>query len=97
MRATPTIEAAISRLGMTGRILDVKMIQSNPVITDDTKTEIFLQQAIPRALICPLCGGTLDPKKSLTYDHVERISEGGSGDISNVQLAHPYCNTGYKN
>lgn len=91
-----TIEEAIAELGLTGRILDVKMIQTHPVITDDTKTEIYLKQAIPRALICPICGGVLDVNKSMTYDHVERVCEGGSGDVSNVQLAHPYCNTGYK-
>lgn len=93
---TVTIEAGIAELGMSGRILDVKITQTSPAITNETKTEIFLRQAIPRALICPICGGALDPKKSLTYDHVERVRDGGSGDVGNVQLAHPYCNTGYK-
>jgi len=92
-----TIEAGIAKLGLSGRILDVKITQTSPTITNETKTEIFLRQAIPRALICPICGGALDPKKSLTYDHVERVRDGGSGDVGNVQLAHPYCNTGYKN
>ena len=48
-------------------------------------------------LACPICGGMLDPKKSVSYDHIERIREGGAGDIENVQMSHPFCNTGYKN
>jgi hypothetical protein len=38
-----------------------------------------------------------DPNKSVSYDHIVRVSEGGSGDQTNVQMVHPYCNTGYKN
>jgi hypothetical protein len=39
----------------------------------------------------------MEPKKSVSYDHIERVRDGGSGDLDNIQMAHPYCNTGYKN
>ncbi|HEY4360675.1 MAG TPA: DUF262 domain-containing protein [Bryobacteraceae bacterium] len=92
-----TIEEAISVLGQTGRIVDVRTVQASADITDDTKTAVFFRDAIKNALQCPICGGAMEPKKSVSFDHVERIREGGSGDIENVQMAHPYCNTGYKN
>ena len=91
------IEDAITKLGLTGRVVDVRSIQTSPAITDETKAAVFLRQAMPGAMPCPLCGGLLDPNKSSTYDHIKRIREGGSGDETNIQLVHPYCNDGYKN
>jgi hypothetical protein len=93
----PTIEAAIAHLGLSGRILDVKLVQTSPAISDDTKTAAFLKQAIPNALSCTICKGLLDPTKSISYDHIDRVRDGGTGAIDNVQMVHPYCNTGYKN
>ena len=68
-----------------------------PFISDDTKTFVYVKQAIENALRCPICDGLLDPGKSVSYDHKVRLREGGTGSQSNVQMAHPYCNTGYKN
>jgi hypothetical protein len=92
-----TPERAIEHLGLQGRILDVKAIQEAPKFTDDTKSMVFLQQALKGAIRCDICSGYLDPNKSVSYDHKKPIREGGTGDSSNVQLSHPYCNTGYKN
>lgn len=92
-----SIEEAISVIGQTGRIVDVRTVQASADISDDTKTAVFFRDAINNALQCPICGGALDPSKSVTFDHIERVREGGSGDRDNVQMAHPYCNTGYKN
>jgi hypothetical protein len=57
---------------------------------------VYVKEAIKNALHCPVCGGMLDPKKSVSYDHIQEKRKGGTGDPMNVQLAHPYCNTGYK-
>ena len=93
---TVKVENVLSHLGIRGRIFDANVMQATPHITDDTKSTVYLRQAIANGLRCPICGGLLDPSKSVSYDHIEQKRKGGSGDASNVQLAHPYCNTGYK-
>lgn len=92
-----TTEQAIEHLGLQGRILDVKAIQTSPKFTEDTKSMIFLQSALAGAVRCAICDAYLDPGKSLSYDHILRRAEGGTGDASNAQLSHPFCNTGIKN
>lgn len=91
-----TAENAIAHLGLRGRIFDVNVIQTAPQISDDTKSMVYVKEAIKNAIRCPICRGILDPTKSVSYDHIEPKRKGGSGDHTNVQLAHPYCNTGYK-
>jgi hypothetical protein len=93
---TVTIEDAIANLGIRGRILEANVVQTAPNISDDTKSMVYVRQAVTNALHCPICGGLLDPNKSVSYDHIDPIRKGGSGYHENVQLAHPYCNTGYK-
>jgi hypothetical protein len=56
-----TIESAIAKLGLRGRILDVNTIQTAPTFSDDTKSMLFIKNAIAVALRCPICGGLLDP------------------------------------
>jgi hypothetical protein len=90
------VEDAIAHLGLRGRIVDVNVIQTTPQITDDTKSMVYVKEAINNALRCPICNGILDSSKSVSYDHIEPRRDGGTGDHVNVQLAHPYCNTGYK-
>jgi hypothetical protein len=90
------IEKAIAHMGLRGRILDVNSTQLTPHISDETKSMIFIQNAITKALRCPICDGLLDPSKSVSYDHILPVREGGSGHIANTQLVHPYCNSGYK-
>jgi hypothetical protein len=90
------IDKAIVHMGLRARILDLTSPQVSSHISDETKSMLFIQGAIRQALPCPICNGLLDPSKSVSYDHIERVRAGGSGDIKNVQLVHPYCNTGYK-
>lgn len=93
---TITIETAMAKLNLIGRFIDVRSPQTGPRISDDTKSAVFLKQAMASAIECAICGGLLDPKKSSTYDHIVRREDGGTGDLTNVQLVHPYCNDGYK-
>ncbi len=88
-----TSEAAVAQLGLSGRILEVNAPQAAVQITDDTKSTVYVRQAITKALPCPLCKGLLDPAKSVSYDHITPVRDGGTGDITNTQLVHPYCNT----
>jgi hypothetical protein len=89
-------EDAIAHLGLRGRILDVNESQTSPQISDDTKSMVYVKEAIKNAIHCPICGGILDPAKSVSYDHIEPRRSGGTGDHTNVQLAHPYCNSAFK-
>ena len=92
----PTIEDTIAHLGIRGRILDANFIQTTPHISDDTKSMVYVREAITKALTCPICHGLLDSNKSVSYDHIDPRRAGGSGDYRNVQLVHPYCNSGSK-
>ena len=89
-------ETAIGHLGISGTLIDVKVKQTAIRITEETKSALQFREAIETALYCPICKGMLDPRKSVSYDHIVPSRDGGTGDISNVQRVHPYCNTGYK-
>lgn len=86
-------EAAIAQLGLRGRILEISTPQTTAHISDDTKSMVFLRDAITKAMRCPLCKGLLDPSKSVSYDHIAPVRHGGRGDLDNTQLVHPYCNS----
>jgi hypothetical protein len=60
------------------------------------KSAAFIRDAITRAPRCQICKGYMH-KNSITIDHIQRKEEGGIGSIDNAQLAHPYCNTTFKN
>lgn len=90
-------EGAIAHLGLRGRIIDVTNAKAPPHFSEDTKSMVFVRKAIEAALKCPLCGGLLNPQKSVSYDHITRIRDGGGGNPENAQLVHPFCNTGMKN
>lgn len=60
------------------------------------KSSVFIKESLTNANRCAICNGLLH-KNSITIDHKERKSEGGLATIENGQLAHPYCNSTYKN
>ncbi len=69
---------------------------TNPDFSRERKSEIFMKTALDSAVRCAICNGLLH-KNSITIDHLERKRSGGLGTVENGQLAHPYCNTTYKN
>jgi hypothetical protein len=93
--ATPT--SVMGHLGITGRTYDVAAATTAKLFSDETKSEIFYRQAIKKAHACPICGGLLDVAKSVSYDHIQRLEDGGLGSAENGQMVHPYCNTAMKN
>lgn len=93
----PSIEEVFSEIGVRGKFLDLQNLHAPQNFTDDVKSELFISAALASALICPICGGHLQPAKSVSYDHKTRRREGGLGVASNGQMVHPYCNTGFKN
>ena len=92
-----TPESVIGHLGLHGRIIDVVSAKTSSSFSNDTKSKIFISKALENTIECPICGGKLDPRKSVSYDHVVRVRDGGLGEASNGQLVHPYCNSGIKN
>lgn len=79
----------------------VSLIQENVIVTTSTfnsnrKSAVFIKDVISTAPRCKICNGLIHIN-SITIDHIARKEDGGSGDISNGQISHPYCNTTYKN
>jgi hypothetical protein len=93
---TPTLQEAMSNLGLRGKIMDMTEKHSSSHFSDEAKSMLFVQTALKSAMKCPICFGYLHPAKSVSYDHVLRIRDGGSGNVSNGQIVHPFCNTGMK-
>lgn len=62
----------------------------------DTKSAAFIRDALKSASRCSICDGLLHTK-SIQIDHKVRRQDGGTGELSNAQLSHPYCNSTYKN
>lgn len=60
------------------------------------KSAVFIKEAILNAPKCKICGGLIH-RNSISIDHIKRKEDGGVASIENGQIAHPYCNTGYKN
>ena len=87
------IDEVMTHLGLRGRIID----GGTTKFSDDDKSQIFISKALSSALTCTVCGGKLDPSKSVSYDHVTRVRDGGTGHPTNGDLVHPYCNTGIRN
>ena len=63
--------------------------------SSDTKSAVYLREAIDKSLKCTICNARLH-FKSISFDHKERKQDGGLGTPDNAQLTHPYCNSGYK-
>ncbi|MCY4780353.1 DUF262 domain-containing protein [Sphingobacterium sp. UT-1RO-CII-1] len=64
--------------------------------TTETKSEIFIREALKIGLKCKICNGYIH-KNSISIDHIQRVEDGGKGEPENGQLTHPYCNTTFKN
>jgi len=69
---------------------------TNPDFSTNTKSETFINNVLPNSKKCSICNGYIHVN-SITVDHITRKEDGGLGDPKNGALAHPYCNTTYKN
>jgi hypothetical protein len=91
-----TPESAIDYLKLTARIFDVTNNVRGTSFSEDTKSQIYYRDAIRITSKCPICRGLLDTTKSVSYDHITPIRDGGLGTAENGQMVHPYCNSGMK-
>ena len=74
---------------------NTEMISSKE-FSRETKSAIFIKEALSAALKCKICKGYIH-RNSISIDHIIRKEDGGLGAIDNAQLTHPYCNTTIKN
>lgn len=83
--------------GLDGKIV-VGSAETKPKkFSDDSKSGVFIETALASAVKCPICDGYLDAAKSVSYDHIQRVEDGGHATAKNLQLSHPYCNQSVKN
>ena len=96
-----TIEDTVSKaiLDKNFNYLEINNKNENQITSDDftdnRKSAIIINKSLPKALKCEICHGLIDPK-SITIDHIDDKKNGGLGNIENGQIAHPYCNSTYK-
>ncbi len=96
-----TDDELFARIASEPRLGDLKKIPEEPDptkrrrFTGDVKSAAFIRDAIDSPLRCTICGARLH-RGAISSDHKVRQQDGGVGDVENLQHAHPYCNTGYK-
>lgn len=79
------------------KVIDAnKETSVSPNVSKNTKGAVFIRDAIQGIPKCSICNGLMH-SHSIQFDHVVRKEDGGLGNFSNIKMAHPYCNTTYKN
>jgi hypothetical protein len=63
--------------------------------SSSVKSAAYMQNLLSSGVRCGICGGLVH-RNSISSDHVQRRADGGNNSANNAQLAHPYCNSGYK-
>ncbi len=59
------------------------------------KSAAFVSELMANGVRCGICGGLLH-RNSIHTDHVTRKADGGSANLENAQVSHPYCDSTYK-
>ena len=90
-------ERTLFHLGLKGKVAEIEYLEYPKSFSSDTKSAIFLEATLKKALECPICGGKVDASKSVSYDHIIPKRFGGDGAKQNAQMTHPFCNTTVKN
>ena len=57
------------------------------------KSGLVPKEMLPTETKCPICRGLI-PSQAISIDHKRRRAAGGESDLHNLQITHPYCNTG---
>ena len=76
-------------------IREVEIGKGKRAFNTSTKSAAFVADLVTNGTRCGICNGLMH-RNSMTTDHVERKADGGGAHSGNAQLAHPYCNTTYK-
>lgn len=81
---------------LEGKIIAGDYVKNTAKISEEQKSKLFINVALNQGIKCPICNGYLDTEKSVSYDHIQRVRDGGNGAAENSQLTHPYCNQSVK-
>lgn len=57
-----------------------------------TRIEINVRELLNSAIRCEICGGVVDLKQGLQYDHRHEFAAGGRSIAENGRPTHPFCN-----
>lgn len=57
-----------------------------------SKSAAFFRDAMSGAAKCHICQAAVH-RNSISFDHDVARRDGGTGDMANLKLAHPYCNS----
>ena len=84
-----------SKYSYIGQIPPEEIVVYGKDFTNETKSEVYIRDALKNALRCKICRGLIH-RNSISIDHIRRKQDGGMGLPENAQLTHPYCNTTVK-
>lgn len=68
---------------------------SNRRFGASAKSAAFVLELENSGIRCAICDALLH-RNSMQTDHIKRVADGGGAHSSNAQVAHPYCNSTYK-
>lgn len=57
-----------------------------------SRVEINVRELLNSAIKCEICGGVVDLKQGLQYDHKQEYANGGRSVAENGRPTHPFCN-----
>jgi hypothetical protein len=77
------------------KLVEVDGAENRKQFSTEQKSQTFLREALANPLRCAICT-CLIHSRSITTDHIKDQRDGGLAALSNAQLAHPYCNSTYK-
>jgi hypothetical protein len=86
----------ISFSDLDGKIIAGEFKRTSSKIGCEDKSKVFINAALENGIKCSVCGGYIDVEKSVSYDHIQPVRDGGLGTSANTQLTHPYCNQSVK-
>ena len=86
----------VAAAGLSGKALTGTVVPTATRFTDDDRSTIFIRTALGSVPKCPICSGYMDVEKSVSFDHIDRVREGGTRGPDNGQMTHPYCNQAVK-
>lgn len=67
----------------------------NRKITREATVAVARRELLSSAVRCRICYARL-PSSAFNKDHDKRAQDGGRATEDNLQLTHPYCNSGFK-
>ncbi|WP_082075408.1 HNH endonuclease signature motif containing protein [Pseudomonas sp. 2(2015)] len=60
--------------------------------TTKSKAEINIREILASSIKCQICGGLVDLKQAVQYDHIHHYAKSLNSSPSNGRPTHPFCN-----